>query len=228
MTNDETVVIMGILKTAYPNYYRNMKKAEAEKTIALWTELLSEYPLEICAFAVKRLITESQYVPTISEIVSRIKELQKPEGNGAIDAWNILAKAAAGSIRTQEQYDTLPYEVKRFCGSLSGLRDLGMLDADIFNSVTRGQFMKVFDGMKRSKETLDLMPPELRELTQKSVKQIKPLRDLKQNAFKAPDIQEIPAMPIPYRPELVAYEPLSDEEWNRRRNEMTEKLKGTL
>ena len=163
MNYDETVAIMGILKTAYPEYYRGMKRAEADKTVALWAELLEPYPAEACAVAVKRLISESPYAPKISDVINRVKELRSTDS--AAEAWNVFAKAAArASVVTPEEFKALPVEVQIFCGDLRGLIVFGMTAEETFNTVTRGQFLKAFDGLKRRRETLELMPPGIKSL----------------------------------------------------------------
>ena len=175
MTYDETLQLMSILKAAHPDYYKGMKPKDAEAIVALWAELLEPFPCELCAFAVKRLILESPYVPKISDIVTRVKEALDTGENDAVGAWNLLSKAAAkASVITAEEYERLPHEAKSFCGGRSGLLSLGMLDSEVFQSVTRGQFFKVYEGLRRRHETQELMPPELRALVGKAVKSLTP------------------------------------------------------
>ena len=229
MTYDETLVIMGVLKTAYPGYYRDMKRSAAEKTVALWADLLAPYPATICIPAVTRLISESKYPPAISEVIERVKEIINPEGDGSIEAWDILAKAAAGAVSTREQFDKLPYEVKRFCGSLTGLESLGRIDEDIFGTVTRGQFLKSYAGMKRSRETLETVPPEVLALAKSFAKPVNPPAIPKRLQEAAPEPTqenaELPPVPIPFEKiEKSEYARLTDEEWNTRRNELIAKL----
>ena len=179
MTIDQTVLILDVFEVAYPRFYANQSEKERFKALTLWAEMLSPYPFEICAYAAKRLIAENKFPPAISEVTDRVKELMCSPEDDAVSTWNVLAEATTrASITTQDEFEALPYEIQRFCGSLSGLRSLGQLDSDIFNTVTRGQFMKVYGGMKRSRETLELMSPELLALARKTVTSVRELPEV--------------------------------------------------
>jgi len=227
MTVEQTGLIMDIIEAAYPRFYANQSEEERYKATVLWAEILSVYPLDICAIAVRRLISESKYPPAISEVIERVKEIINPEGDGSIEAWDILAKAAAGAVSTREQFDKLPYEVKRFCGSLTGLESLGRIDEDIFSTVTRGQFLKSYAGMKRSRETLETVPPEILALAKSLAKPVAaPVIKQRLDApTPEPEQMSPPVSPPPLRAiEKTEYEQLTDEEWNARRAERLAQL----
>lgn len=44
MNRTETLAVMSILKAAYPAYYRDMKRQDAEAVVNLWSEMLADYP----------------------------------------------------------------------------------------------------------------------------------------------------------------------------------------
>ena len=218
---------MAIMKAAYPEHYRGMKLRDAEAIISLWTELLSPYPHELCVFALKRLITESPYAPKISDLTARVKELLAAGQENSTEAWNALERATErASIVTQAEFDALPYEARRFCGGLSGLRDMGNLDANVFSTVTRGQFIKAYDALKRSKETLELTPPEIREVTQGMakgpVKRLAPKRLPKR--ITEDEVKEI----APETQERAEYTPLSESEWLELRDSQLAKLQASI
>ena len=56
MTRDDTTVILGILKTSYPNFYKGMEKKEMYATIDLWSEMFENDNLNLVKVAVKELI----------------------------------------------------------------------------------------------------------------------------------------------------------------------------
>ena len=41
MTVDETLKIMAVLKASYPNFYRDMKRRDAEGIVNLWTKMIT-------------------------------------------------------------------------------------------------------------------------------------------------------------------------------------------
>ena len=60
MTRSETLAIMSILKAAYPGYYRDMKRQDAEAVVNLWAEMLADYPANLVAAAVKSHIASDR------------------------------------------------------------------------------------------------------------------------------------------------------------------------
>lgn len=56
MNQTETLQIMAVLRGAYPAFYRDMVRKDAESVVALWTEMFAEEDVAIVAAAVKALI----------------------------------------------------------------------------------------------------------------------------------------------------------------------------
>lgn len=56
MTEKETLAIMSVLKAAYPNFYRDMQRTEAQGIVNLWTEMFRDESAEVVAMAVKAFI----------------------------------------------------------------------------------------------------------------------------------------------------------------------------
>ena len=53
MNRDETLVIMGVLKAAYPAYYRDMSKKDALGAVSLWNAMFEDKPYLLVEAAVK-------------------------------------------------------------------------------------------------------------------------------------------------------------------------------
>ena len=73
MKRQETAKAIKILKMVYPNSYKNATIGDVEETIELWTELFEKDDGEIVLAAVKKLVTELKYHPSIAEIKEEIK-----------------------------------------------------------------------------------------------------------------------------------------------------------
>lgn len=148
MNREKIIDILGILKVAYPRFYANMTKDEAEKTINLWCEMFKNDPPELVAIAVKKLITELQYPPTIADIKNTMYKLvDRIEDN--TELWNKFIKALKNSgYNSKEEYEKLPEIVQKFVGSHERLRDYAMMDLDTINTVVKGQFLKQIDSLK--------------------------------------------------------------------------------
>ena len=141
MTRAETGGLMALIAEEHPKF---LETPNPELRLGLWAEAFEKVPYELASFAVRRALIESPYAPKLPDVVQRVKELAATGRDTAVDAWNALSRAAArASVASPAEYEGLPYEAKRFCGGLDGLRNLGRLEAEVFDSVTRGQFMKV-------------------------------------------------------------------------------------
>ena len=83
------------------------------------------------------------------EIKSMVDELSG--GNmTAQEAWAIAAKAAAGSIR----FEALPEDIRKAIGSKEMLREWGLMDSEIFNSVIYSHFLKSYEITLRRKKAV--------------------------------------------------------------------------
>lgn len=75
MTNDETMMVLAILKAAYPSSYNNMTKREANGTVVVWAMQFAEMPVDIVLMACQKLISTSKFPPAISEVKKKIQSL---------------------------------------------------------------------------------------------------------------------------------------------------------
>ena len=75
MTSDETMMVLAILKAAYPSSYNNMTKREANGTVVVWTMQFSDMPVDIVLMACQKLISTSKFPPAISEVKKKIQSL---------------------------------------------------------------------------------------------------------------------------------------------------------
>lgn len=164
MTRDDTTVILGILKTSYPNFYKGMEKKEMYATIDLWSEMFENDDLNLVKVAVKELIQTLKFPPTIADIKQKMYDLTT-ETKTTSDLWNELVKALRNSgYHAEEQYMKLSPEVKAFVRNPSQLKEMAMMNSDVINSVTKGQFFKQIEVIqKRVKEDKQILP-EAREL----------------------------------------------------------------
>jgi hypothetical protein len=163
MRESETLEILEGFRRVYPKFLPNV--SELPEAVELWHSYLAPYPVTVCRYSASKIIATHKFAPAISELLDVVRETMNPEPETAIDVWNVFLKAARrASITTQEEFEALPYEVKRFCGNLNGLRDLSRVDLDTLNTVTRGQFMRTFESMNNSKKALASMPDDIKAL----------------------------------------------------------------
>ena len=159
MTKDDTAVILGILKTSYPNFYKDMSKNEMYNVLDLWSEMFADDDLDLVKVAVKALIQTLKFPPTIADVKQKMYDLTSKEILPT-DLWASLKKAIRNSAyNSVEEFEKLPEECKMFVKSPSQLKELSQNDSEINNTVVKGQFLKQIEAIqKRIKEDKQMLP----------------------------------------------------------------------
>ena len=80
MTMDETIGLLGIMKIAYPNFYKNLSSAEAEQTALLWNQMFENDNAKLVTESVKALVCTLKYPPTIADVKEQMRLITKPPG----------------------------------------------------------------------------------------------------------------------------------------------------
>lgn len=129
MTREETTKILSMCKTAYPNSYANMDRAEMYKVIDLWEELLREYTARDVAVACRVYIQSdnSGFAPTVGQIIGLIKKQQTPYSLQDVQAL-VLRAASNSTYHYREEWARLPMFVQNIVGSAGELYRMARLD----------------------------------------------------------------------------------------------------
>ena len=161
----ETAAVMAVLKIAYPRYYANTSKREAEEAISLWQTMLEEYPVAAVTGAVKALIATNQYPPTIAEVIERIKLLTKPAELGEVEAWGLVKNAIRNSTyHSIEEFEKLPKEIQKTLGSPSTLREWAMSGGESMETVVASNFMRSYRAKVDNIKTIEAVPAGVKAL----------------------------------------------------------------
>ena len=167
MSRDNIIAILGIIKTAYPRFYANMTKSQAEETIALWQEMFKDTDIRILTIAVKRLITHLEFPPTIADVK---KEILKITSNGKteIDYWQETLKMMSdANYMKQEEFDTYPDICKRFFGNkLSNLRPYGTMEINYVINNIQPRFIKFAENYQKEEKENMLLPDDYKKMIQ--------------------------------------------------------------
>jgi hypothetical protein len=175
--------MLTLLKTAYPRYYKDTTKEEAQNTIYLYQTMFKDEDIELILIAIKELINTFQYPPTIADIKNKMYSLQHIN-NPLKDnnyLWDIFSKACSHSAyNSQKEYDKLPLILQRFAGSPQRLFTYSQLQASEFETVIKGQFLKQIEILKaREKEEEQMLPDVRKELKRlQAVDFLKPVNNL--------------------------------------------------
>lgn len=142
MTRKEIRKMLRIIEIEYPSAFKDMTEKEMVLKLNLWESQFAPYDKDIVLKAFYNCIAKSEFAPKISSIFEEMNKL-KTGGDEEQALWEQFTKLCGrASVVTQEEFETLPEALKKWLRNLQNLKELGQLDADIFNSVTRGQFFR--------------------------------------------------------------------------------------
>lgn len=164
MDREDVIKILSVLKVAYPSFYKEMTKEEAENTILLYQEMFNGNDPEVVLYAVRELMGTLKFPPTIADIKDKILDLTRVKEDLA-EAWNVLLKAiGSGIYNSTEGFETLTPIGKAFIRSPKQLKELAMMDSDVINSVVKGQFFKQAEILQKRQDDEMKMLPESKKI----------------------------------------------------------------
>ena len=161
MNQMETIAIMAVLETAYPQFYAKKSQEEKMDAINLWAEMFADEPSEIVAMAVKALIKtrESTFPPGIGEINAKIMQITQPEEMTELEAWAMVAKALRNSgYSSQEEFEKLPPAVQKIVGSPAQLQEWSQMDSGTVSSVIASNFQRSFKARAKNDREYNALP----------------------------------------------------------------------
>jgi hypothetical protein len=169
MTHQEAIKIFWMLAVAYPKFDCYKTKEQLNSTVQLWKSMFADIQYQVMVLAVKKLMLESPYPPTVHDINKKIAELERPDIKEltAADAWGELTR----SIRKYGMYDELAAKeslspLTRKIVDYIGFREI-CLNENL--EVLRGQFFRMFEQLLTKEKEKALVPDWLKESMQKLV-----------------------------------------------------------
>lgn len=167
MNREDTIKILSVLRGAYPAFYRDITKQEAESTIALWESMFDEEPYELVGAAVKAFISGDGkgFPPAIGQIKERIRLITTPEEMTEQEAWSLVSKALRNSTYgSEEEFAKLPPEVQAVVHDPGQLRQWARSPADEVETVIASNFMRSFRAKQKATKEYLALPTEVKRL----------------------------------------------------------------
>jgi hypothetical protein len=167
MTREDTIKVLAVLRGAYPAFYRDITKQEAESTIALWMSMFDEEPYELVSAAVKAFISGDSkgFPPAIGQIKERIRQITQPEEMTEQEAWSYVSKALRNSTYgSEEEFAKLPPEVQAVVHDPGQLRQWALAEADEVETVIASNFMRSFRAKQKVTKEYLALPTEVKRL----------------------------------------------------------------
>ena len=136
---------MGIIKTAYPAYY---KGNEVENAVTMWTEMFADDPLEFVALAVKAyIITDTKgFPPVIGQIKQLIATMTNSHKQTAFEAWGkVMCALNKSGYNSKEEFEKLNPISQRIIGTSYQLHQWSLMDLETVNTVIASNFQRSYE-----------------------------------------------------------------------------------
>lgn len=165
MKKKEILSMLNLLKIAYPSYYREFSKNEIEETMLLYEQMFKDCDGYLVLLAVKEIIGNAKFPPTIADIKEKIYQLTNVDDKSPSELWNCLLKAIRnGSYGSEQEFRNLPDIVKEYVISPRQLQEMAQMDSDTIHSVVKGQFLRQIENLKQRAKEKDMMLTETKNL----------------------------------------------------------------
>ncbi len=159
MTKGEVAKLLAVLAASYPKFEVDDLKVQ------VWHEMLGDLDYGIASLAIKKLILESTFPPSIAEVRKAVVEIQTPEQTNGAQAWGEVVRA----IRRYGYYDpdgAIQSKSNRTARvvQMIGWREICLSEEP---GVVRGQFLKMYQQVAEREQKMRLLPQSLRDEIQK-------------------------------------------------------------
>ena len=159
MNTEETKLILGLMKTAYPAFYKGISSPEAQGAVNLWSMMFKDDDKNIVLEAVKALMCVLKYPPTIADVKGKIRDITQPAGMTEMEAWNLVLGAIGNAnYYADECFNNLPATIRRIIGSPNQLREWAAMESETVNSVIQSNFMRSYTSRSKQEESRDMLP----------------------------------------------------------------------
>ena len=168
VTREETIGVLTILKSAYPRFYQGMTKGDAETVINLWSAMFSDVEVEAVKLALYKIISTSQYPPTVAEVRQAIMDTQVGMVKDVGEVWNEITRAIRnfGYMREKEALETLSPMAVKSIHHMGGWKTLCMSETVMAD---RAHFIKIFTQLEKRENEERLIPLAVREKIQLNI-----------------------------------------------------------
>jgi len=159
MVTDDVIAILNIIKVAYPRFYSNVTKQEADDAVNLWSIMFADDDAKVVTEAVKAMIATLKYPPTIADVKEKIRLITTEEQMTELEAWNIVYGAiCCANYYAEDCFERFPEVIKRVVGTPKNLRDWALMEPATINSVIQSNFMRSYTSKVKHVNEIAMMP----------------------------------------------------------------------
>lgn len=170
MNRAEVLKIMSVLRGAYPQFYRDISRQEAEDTVNLWEEMFSHDEYPFVAASVKAMIESDDkgYPPHIGAVKAKLRLITGGDEMTESEAWGIVAKALRNSTYgAKEEFENFPPIIKRIVGNPAQLREWGMMPSETVHSVVSSNFQRSYKAIAQREREIAKLSPDVKALAER-------------------------------------------------------------
>lgn len=170
MERSDVLKIMAVLRGAYPQFYRDISRTEAEDTVNLWADMFKADDPALVAAAVKSVIEgdEKGFPPTIGQVKAKLRLIAGNREMTEAEAWELVAKAVRnGLYGAAEEFEKFPPLVRRIVGSPNTLREWARMDTETVHSVVASNFQRSYRAVSAREREIGALPADVRALVAK-------------------------------------------------------------
>ena len=167
MSIEETLMILAVLKAAYPHAFKGMTRKDGEAMAQLWRRQFENESYSEVDAAVNALISTrtAGYSPTIGEVKEQIQRIRKNNDLDELAAWALVSKACSnGLYGYKEEFAKLPPDVQRAVGTPEQLKEWAQMDVETVQSVVASNFQRSYRTTVARRKDFDKLPASVQDV----------------------------------------------------------------
>lgn len=179
MTKGETLSIINVLMSYYPDVFKGLSDEQTKTFIEIWHKSFEDSEYKEVQAAVMDFIqnTTDSFMPKVGQIKQIINNYRFANVPNEMEAFEILLKARRSysvyDPDSKKYYDELPEAIKRAIGGTKGFFSIGMLNEDSTQySVEKSNFMRLYKmELERAKQEAN-RPAWLKTALENGIKKV--------------------------------------------------------
>lgn len=160
MNKKETIMILAVLKAAYPAGYRDMSPEDNITLVNLWMRVFADWPYDDVNNAIDAIIVtnKANFPPSPGLVMDQLIKNTTPPEMTEMEAWGLVYKAIKNSAwHAEEEFRKLPRTIQ--CSvSPELLQSWASMPPETVQSVVQSNFMRTFRSRKEQDREYLAMP----------------------------------------------------------------------
>ena len=174
MKKAEMLQIIGRITVTYPRHFDRLTTTDLDRMVEVWADVMEDYTFEQVCYGLKAFIASDTkgFPPVPGQIIDQIVKASATDQIQALEAWDMVRRAARNSTyNSEEEFAKLPEIVRKVLASPSALSAMAALDSDSIG-VQQAHFIKAFNEELKRQEYTAKLPESVKALYQKTTPRI--------------------------------------------------------